>query len=217
MVAGPIGNLDDITLRALKVLEAVDVVACEDTRHTGRLLTHFNLKKRCIACHSHNEEESAKGIVSLLDRGQDVAYMSDAGTPGISDPGARLVEAVRAAGHEVVPIPGASAFVTLLSAAGNVGRTYTFEGFLSPKRGRRVRRLEELVARGESFSALPTETSQLMDSLWLQVKTSGSDVTAYLIAAAVLVAAAAALTLGLKLRRRRRLAQRGISRRMNQA
>ena len=134
MVAGPIGNLDDITLRALKVLEAVDVVACEDTRHTGRLLTHFNLKKRCIACHSHNEEESAKGIVSLLDRGQDVAYMSDAGTPGISDPGARLVEVVRAAGHEVVPIPGASAFVTLLSAAGNVGRTYTFEGFLSGAR-----------------------------------------------------------------------------------
>ena len=104
-------GLDDITIRALKVLEAVDVVACEDTRHTGRLLTHFNLKKRCIACHSHNEEESAKGIVSLLDRGQDVAYMSDAGTPGISDPGARLVEAVRAAGHDVVPIPGASAFV----------------------------------------------------------------------------------------------------------
>ena len=151
MVAGPIGNLDDITIRALKVLEAVDVVACEDTRHTGQLLTHFNLKKRCIACHAHNEEDSAKGIVSLLDRGQNVAYMSDAGTPGISDPGARLVEAVRTAGHEVVPIPGASAFVTLLSAAGNVGRTYTFEGFLSPKRGRRARRLEELVARGESF------------------------------------------------------------------
>ena len=151
MVASPIGNMEDMTLRALKVLESVSVVACEDTRHTGQLLKHFNLSKRCIACHAHNEGESAKGIIALLDRGEDVAYLSDAGTPGISDPGARLAEAVRQAGHPVVPLPGANAAVTLLSAAGNVGRTYTFEGFLSPKRGRRVRRLEELVARGESF------------------------------------------------------------------
>lgn len=151
MVAGPIGNLDDITLRALKVLESVDVVACEDTRHTGNLLSHFNLKKRCIACHAHNEEESARGIISLMDRGEDVAYMSDAGTPGVSDPGSRLVTAVREAGHKVVPIPGASAFVTLLSAAGNVGKSFTFEGFLSPKKGRRTKRLEELSSRGEAF------------------------------------------------------------------
>lgn len=151
MVASPIGNMEDITLRALKVLESVSVVACEDTRHTGQLLKHFNLSKRCIACHAHNEAESAKGIIALLDRGEDVAYLSDAGTPGISDPGARLAEAVRQAGHPVVPLPGANAAVTLLSAAGNVGRTFTFEGFLSPKKGRRRRRLEELVARGEAF------------------------------------------------------------------
>ena len=151
MVASPIGNMEDITLRALKVLESVSVVACEDTRHTGQLLKHFNLSKRCIACHAHNEGESAKGIIALLDRGEDVAYLSDAGTPGISDPGARLAEAVRQAGHPVVPLPGANAAVTLLSAAGNVGRTFTFEGFLSPKKGRRRRRLEELVARGEAF------------------------------------------------------------------
>lgn len=151
MVASPIGNMEDITLRALKVLEAVSVVACEDTRHTGQLLKHFNLSKRCIACHAHNEAESAKGIIALLDRGEDVAYLSDAGTPGISDPGARLAEAVRQAGHPVVPLPGANAAVTLLSAAGNVGRTFTFEGFLSPKKGRRRRRLEELVGRGEAF------------------------------------------------------------------
>lgn len=151
MVASPIGNMEDITLRALKVLESVSVVACEDTRHTGQLLKHFNLFKRCIACHAHNEGESAKGIIALLDRGEDVAYLSDAGTPGISDPGARLAEAVRQAGHPVVPLPGANAAVTLLSAAGNVGRTFTFEGFLSPKKGRRRRRLEELVGRGEAF------------------------------------------------------------------
>lgn len=151
MVASPIGNMEDITLRALKVLESVSVVACEDKRHTGQLLKHFNLSKRCIACHAHNEGESAKGIIALLDRGEDVAYLSDAGTPGISDPGARLAEAVRQAGHPVVPLPGANAAVTLLSAAGNVGRTFTFEGFLSPKKGRRRRRLEELVGRGEAF------------------------------------------------------------------
>lgn len=152
MVASPIGNLDDITLRALKVLESVSVVACEDTRHTGQLLNHFNLKKRTIACHAHNEEESAKGIIALLDRGEDVAYMSDAGTPGVSDPGSRLVEAVRTStDHKIVPIPGCSAFVTLLSVAGNAGRTITFEGFLSPKKGRRTKRLAELVERGESF------------------------------------------------------------------
>ena len=133
MVATPIGNLDDITLRALKILESVSVIACEDTRHTGQLLAHYNIKKRCIACHAHNESESAKGIIALMDSGQDVAYCSDQ------------------SGHTVVPVPGASAFVTLLSAAGNVGKTFTFEGFLSPKKGRRTRRLEELVSRGESF------------------------------------------------------------------
>lgn len=151
MVATPIGNLDDITLRALKVLEAVDVVACEDTRHTAQLLTHFNLHKRTIACHAHNEEESASGIIALLERGQSVAYCSDAGTPGISDPGARLVERVREAGFPIVPVPGASALTTLVSAAGNIGRSILFEGFLSPKKGRRQRRLMELCLRGDAF------------------------------------------------------------------
>ena len=151
MVATPIGNLDDITLRALKVLESVDVVACEDTRHTSLLLSHYNLKKRTIACHAHNEENSANGIVSLLEAGEDVAYCSDAGTPGISDPGARLAQRVREAGFPVVPIPGASAVITLLSAAGNVGKTFTFEGFLSPKKGRRTKRLSTLIGRGETF------------------------------------------------------------------
>ena len=95
MVGTPIGNLDDITLRALNTLKEVDVIACEDTRHTSNLLSHFDIKKRLIACHSYNEEESAKGIIALLDQGMNIAYCSDAGTPGVSDPGARLVERVR--------------------------------------------------------------------------------------------------------------------------
>ena len=152
IVATPIGNLEDITLRAIKTLESVDVIACEDTRHTQLLLSHLGIHKRTIACHSYNEEESAKGIIELLDNGNDIAYCSDAGTPGVSDPGARLVERVRSeSDHRIVPIPGASASVTLISAAGRVGKSFTFEGFLSPKKGRRTKRLEELIARGECF------------------------------------------------------------------
>lgn len=152
MVATPIGNLEDITLRALNVLKAVDVIACEDTRHTQLLLSHYDIQKRLIACHSYNEEESAKGIIALLDEGRNIAYCSDAGTPGVSDPGSRLCEMVRTESeHTIVPIPGASAFVSLVSAAGRIGKAFTFEGFLSPKKGRRLKRLEELVSRGNAF------------------------------------------------------------------
>ena len=152
MVATPIGNLEDITYRAVRILSEVDVIACEDTRHTMQLLLHYNIRKRLIACHAHNEEESAKGILALLDGGSNIAYCSDAGTPGVSDPGARLVEYIRAeSDHCVIPIPGASASVTLVSAAGNIGKSFTFEGFLSPKKGRRQKRLQELFSRGEAF------------------------------------------------------------------
>lgn len=152
MVATPIGNLEDITYRAVKVLSSVEVIACEDTRHTSGLLSHYDIHKRLIACHSYNEEESAKGIIGLLDQGYDVAYCSDAGTPGVSDPGARLCERVRKeSDHKIVPVPGASASVTLVSAAGRIGKTFTFEGFLSPKKGRRNKRLVELVGRGDAF------------------------------------------------------------------
>lgn len=152
LVATPIGNLEDITMRALKVLETVDIVACEDTRHTQLLLSKFNLKKRTISCHQHNEVESAKGILELLDEGKDIAYCSDAGTPGVSDPGARLVEYVRGnSEHSIVPIPGCNAGVTLVSVAGNIGKAFTFEGFLSPKPGRRKKRLTELFSRGDAF------------------------------------------------------------------
>ena len=152
IVATPIGNLEDITLRALRVLREVEVIACEDTRHTSMLLGHYDIKKRLIATHSYNEKESSKGILSLLDEGKDVAYCSDAGTPGVSDPGELLVDYIREnSDHEVVPIPGASAFTTLISAAGRIGKAFTFEGFLSPKSGRRKKRLAELIAREEAF------------------------------------------------------------------
>ena len=152
IVATPIGNLEDITLRAITTLREADVIACEDTRHTQTLLTHLGITgKRLIACHAHNEAASSQGIIGLLDQGLSVAYCSDAGTPGVSDPGSRLVRAVREAGFDIVPIPGASASVTLISASGLSGKTFTFEGFLSPKSGRRKARLKELLAREEAF------------------------------------------------------------------
>lgn len=152
IVATPIGNLDDITFRAVKTLQEADVIACEDTRHTQMLLTHLNITgKRLISCHSHNENTSAEGIVNLMEQGLNVAYCSDAGTPGVSDPGSRVVNAVRQAGFDIVPIPGASACVTLISASGLLGKTFTFEGFLSPKSGRRKKRLEALLERDEAF------------------------------------------------------------------
>jgi 16S rRNA (cytidine1402-2'-O)-methyltransferase len=151
IVATPIGNLGDITYRALETFKTVDVIAAEDTRHTLQLLTHFEIRKPLISCRSQNEEIAAKKIISLLDEGKNVAFASDAGTPGISDPGAILVKLTREAGHTVVPIPGASAFATLLSVAGPGGKTVIFEGFLSPKPGRRRARLRELMATGWAF------------------------------------------------------------------
>lgn len=141
----PIGNLGDITFRALETFKSVDVVAAEDTRHTLQLLTHFEIQKPLISCRSQNEGFASEKIIKLLDEGQTVAYASDAGTPGISDPGAILAENARKAGHKVIPIPGASAFATLASVAGAGGKTLIFEGFLSPKPGRRKSRLKELM------------------------------------------------------------------------
>ncbi|MBQ4331667.1 MAG: 16S rRNA (cytidine(1402)-2'-O)-methyltransferase [Spirochaetaceae bacterium] len=151
IVGTPIGNLGDITYRALETFKSVDVIACEDTRHTLQLLNHFEIKKPLVSCRAQNEQSAAQKIVRLLDEGQTVAYASDAGTPGISDPGAVLVDVARAAGHSIVPIPGACAFVSLASVAGSGGKTLLFEGFLSPKPGRRRSRLRELMATGFAF------------------------------------------------------------------
>ncbi|MBI5329919.1 MAG: 16S rRNA (cytidine(1402)-2'-O)-methyltransferase [Betaproteobacteria bacterium] len=143
MVATPIGNLRDITLRALDVLRSVDLVAAEDTRHTQQLLTAYGIQTRLMAVHEHNEAGAALRVVEALREGRSVAYVSDAGTPGISDPGARLVQAVRAAGLPVTPLPGASAAATALSVSGLDG-PWLFHGFLAAKSGERRRALETL-------------------------------------------------------------------------
>jgi 16S rRNA (cytidine1402-2'-O)-methyltransferase len=144
VVATPIGNLRDITLRALDVLAAVDVIAAEDTRTTRRLLTHFSIAKRMIALHQHNEAGAAGRIVDLLRAGQAVAFVTDAGTPGISDPGGTLVKLAREQGCNVVPVPGANAAICALSAAGIPASRFVFYGFLPASSGLRRRELEEL-------------------------------------------------------------------------
>lgn len=151
IVGTPIGNLGDITFRALEIFKSVDVIACEDTRHTLSLLTHFDIRKPLVSCRAQNEQTAGQKIIQLLDSGQNVAYASDAGTPGISDPGAVLVQMAWDAGHTVVPVPGASAFSALVSVAGTGGKTIVFEGFLSPKSGRRRSRLKELLGTGYAF------------------------------------------------------------------
>jgi 16S rRNA (cytidine1402-2'-O)-methyltransferase len=144
VVATPIGNLGDITHRALDTLRDVNVIAAEDTRMTKSLLSHFGISQRLIAVHDHNERNAADGIVKLLGEGQSVALVTDAGTPAVSDPGARVVAAVQAAGFAVVPIPGASALVAALSASGEGESGFLFHGFLPPKEGDRRRALETL-------------------------------------------------------------------------
>ncbi|GAC1543685.1 MAG: 16S rRNA (cytidine(1402)-2'-O)-methyltransferase [Ramlibacter sp.] len=141
LVATPIGNLGDVTLRALHVLQLADRVACEDTRHTQQLLRAYCIDRpgdRLLALHQHNEAQAAQLVVGWLQAGERVAYASDAGTPAVSDPGARLVAAVQAAGLRVVPLPGASSVTTVLSAAGSVEEGgFVFAGFLPTRPGER--------------------------------------------------------------------------------
>lgn len=148
VVATPIGNLADISLRALHVLAKVDAVACEDTRHTQQLLRAYGLERpgaQLLAVHQHNEAEAAQTVVARLAQGERVAYVSDAGTPAISDPGARLVAAVRHAGYRVLPLPGASSVTTALSASGMTGEDgFVFAGFLPSKAGERERAVQAL-------------------------------------------------------------------------
>ena len=146
VVGTPIGNLGDITVRALEIFKTADYIACEDTRHTLHLLTHFEIRKPLISCRAQNEAEAARKIIGLLADGKNVAFASDAGTPALSDPGAVLVRYIREAGYPIVPIPGASAFAVMVSIAGTGDSSVLFEGFLSPKQGRRKRRLQELMA-----------------------------------------------------------------------
>ena len=154
MVATPIGNLADISLRALHVLQRVDAIACEDTRHTQGLLRSYGLERpghQLLAVHQHNEAEAAAGIITRLQQGQRIAYVSDAGTPGVSDPGARLCAAVAAAGLRTMPLPGASSITSALSVAGCVphGQTeggFVFAGFLPTKNAERQAAVHKLAA-----------------------------------------------------------------------
>lgn len=145
VVATPIGNTGDITLRALNVLAIADAVACEDTRNTAQLLHRYGLSKELIAAHEHNEREAADKLVSRLQSGQRIALVSDAGTPAVSDPGARIVDAVRTAGLRVMPLPGASAAVSALSAGGLLHDRFYFVGFLPVKARQREQVLEDLL------------------------------------------------------------------------
>ncbi len=146
VVATPIGNLADITLRALHVLATVDAIACEDTRHSAALLRHFAIIKPLLAVHEHNERDAAAAVLARLARGERVAYVSDAGTPAVSDPGAALVAAARAAGHRVVPLPGPSSALAALSAAGDVATAgFSFIGFLEARGAERTRALAAIV------------------------------------------------------------------------
>ncbi|CEN56583.1 16S rRNA (cytidine(1402)-2'-O)-methyltransferase [Candidatus Methylopumilus turicensis] len=146
VVATPIGNLQDITLRALEILKTVDAIAAEDTRHTSHLLSHFAIQKKLIAVHEHNEQKSAQILLDRLRAGESIALVTDAGTPGISDPGAIVVDVLREAGVRVVPVPGASAVIAALSASGITANGFVFHGFLPASGSQRRKTLEVLKA-----------------------------------------------------------------------
>ncbi len=145
VVATPIGNLGDITLRALEILKSVDAIAAEDTRHTSGLLNHFGISKKLIAVHQHNEQQSAEALVTRLNGGENIALVTDAGTPAVSDPGAIVVKVVREAGIKIVPIPGASAVIAALSASGIAESGFTFIGFLPASSSGRKKALQSLL------------------------------------------------------------------------
>ena len=154
VVATPIGNLADLSLRALHVLAIADAVACEDTRHSAALLRHFGLDKPLLAVHAHNERAGSDAVLARLARGERIAYVSDAGTPAVSDPGAGLVAAVTAAGHRVVPVPGPSSALAALAAAGDRhADSFVFVGFLPAKGAERARGLDA-AARNPSTQIL---------------------------------------------------------------
>ena len=164
VVATPIGNLSDISLRALHVLGLVDAIGCEDTRHTQTLLRQYGVSKPLLPVHEHNEAEAAVMVIERLQRGERVAYVSDAGTPAVSDPGARLVAAVRAAGYACVPLPGASSVTTALSVAGISGDSgFVFAGFLPSKTDARDQAVQLLLT--EKRAVVILEAPHRMEAL----------------------------------------------------
>jgi 16S rRNA (cytidine1402-2'-O)-methyltransferase len=175
VVATPIGNLADITLRALHVLSLCDVIACEDTRHTQQLLRAYGIDRssaQLLALHQHNEHEAAQTVVARLAQGQRVAYVSDAGTPAISDPGARLVDATRQAGFRVLPLPGASSVTTALSASGMTGgHGFVFVGFMPSKTAERQHAVHALASEERGMVLL--EAPHRIEALALALSVLG--------------------------------------------
>jgi 16S rRNA (cytidine1402-2'-O)-methyltransferase len=151
VVATPLGNLGDISQRALETLQNVDLIAAEDTRHSGRLLQHFGIGTRMFSLHEHNEQKQSERLLQVLGEGRSLALISDAGTPLISDPGYRLVQRAREAGFRVVPIPGPSALIAALSAAGLPTDRFIFEGFLPARQKARRQQLESLVEESRTL------------------------------------------------------------------
>jgi 16S rRNA (cytidine1402-2'-O)-methyltransferase len=151
IIGTPIGNLGDLTFRAVEVLKSLDILACEDTRRTLKLLNHLAVPVPLVSCRSGNEEQAARRVLRVLAEGKNAGYTSDAGTPALSDPGGLLTRRAAGAGHQVLPVPGPSAFTSLVSVAGSLDKQALFEGFLSPKAGRRRARLQELLALGTAF------------------------------------------------------------------
>lgn len=164
VVPTPIGNLEDITRRALSVLQGVDLIAAEDTRHTGLLLQHFAINARLFALHDHNEQQKADVLLAKLQDGQSIALVSDAGTPLINDPGYHLVRRCREAGIRVVPLPGACAVITALSAAGLPSDRFCYEGFLPAKRKARLDSLQGLAQEPRTLIFYES-THRLLESL----------------------------------------------------
>ncbi len=164
LVATPIGNLEDITLRALRILRRADRIACEDTRQTQKLLNHFEIRTPTVSYHMHNEGTRTEELIAELKQGGRIAVVSDAGTPGIADPGGQIVTAALAAGIDVFPIPGANAAISGLIASGLSTERFTFHGFLPAKAGQRKTALEEL-PRGETTHVFYEAPHRILDTL----------------------------------------------------
>ncbi|QIM63515.1 16S rRNA (cytidine(1402)-2'-O)-methyltransferase [Pasteurellaceae bacterium Orientalotternb1] len=174
IVATPIGNLQDITQRALSTLESVDLIAAEDTRHSGILLSHYGIKKPFFSLHDHNEQQRAAVLVEKLQQGQHIALISDAGTPLISDPGFHLVRECRQTGVKIVPIPGACAAITALCSSGIASDRFCFEGFLPAKSKGRCDKLNELVNESRTLIFYES-THRILDSLTDMQQVFGAD------------------------------------------
>jgi 16S rRNA (cytidine1402-2'-O)-methyltransferase len=174
LVATPIGNLEDITLRAMRVLKTADLIACEDTRQTQKLLNHFGIATPTVSYHEHNERERAEELALELAQGKRIALVTDAGMPGVSDPGFRLVQVAIAKGIAVIPIPGASAFLLALAASGQPTDAFQFHGFLPAKQGERRTELEK-VSNADATQIFYEAPHRIVDALTDVVAVLGAE------------------------------------------